>query len=422
MTSFQTPVTVLVIGAGSRGRTYADYLRRHPDEGRVVGVAEPDEERRAHFAREYGLSPEASHATWHEALSGSREADAVFITTPDHLHVAPARRAAECGYHILLEKPMAPTEVECRAIVDAVTQAGVIFGVCHVLRYTPHTRVLKRLLASGAVGEIVSVQHLEPVGYWHQAHSYVRGQWRSEAQGSPMLLAKSCHDLDWLRYVVGLPCERVSSFGSLKHFRRENQPPGAADRCLDCPPEVEAACPYSATRLYLGQVAVGVTGWPVNVLTESPSVETVTTALRDGPYGRCVYACDNDVVDHQVVNLEFAGGTTASFTMTGFNRMRGRETHIFGTMGELVTDSRTIQVYDFLTERIETIDTAAEEGTYDLSTHGGGDDGLVRAFLAAVAAGDPRLILSGPLETLESHTMVFAAEHSRREAQIVSML
>ncbi|THF86760.1 Gfo/Idh/MocA family oxidoreductase [Deinococcus sp. KSM4-11] len=422
MTRSQPPVTVLVIGAGSRGRTYADYLRRHPQEGRVVGIAEPEAARRAHFAQLHGLSPEAVHASWHDALNAPRRADAVFITTPDHLHVAPAQRAAERGYHILLEKPMAPTEAECRAIVEAVTRAGVIFGVCHVLRYTPHTRALKRLLASGAVGEIVSLQHLEPVGFWHQAHSYVRGHWRKEAQSSPMLLAKSCHDLDWLRYVVGQPCERVSSFGSLKHFRRENQPPGAADRCVTCPPEVEQACPYSATRLYLGQVAAGGTGWPVNVLTERPTVETVTAALRNGPYGRCVYACDNDVVDHQVVNLEFAGGITASFTMTGFNRMRGRETHIFGTRGELVTDSRTIQIYDFLTERTQTIDTAAEEGTYDLSTHGGGDDGLVRAFLAAVAAGDPSLILSGPLETLESHTMVFAAERSRREGQVASLL
>ncbi|GGO40815.1 oxidoreductase [Deinococcus humi] len=415
------PVTLLILGAGSRGQTYADYARNHPAEGVVVAVAEPDPARRAAFAERYGLPPERVFNDWQEALKHPRLADVAVIATQDADHVAPVEAAAEQGYHLLLEKPMAPDEEGCRRIVAAAEQHGVMLGVCHVLRYTAYTQALKAVLKAGTIGEIVSVEHLEPVGYWHQAHSFVRGHWRNAEESSPMLLAKSCHDLDWLRYIVGLPCLKVSSFGSLKHFRRAEQPPGAADRCLDCPPEIEQACPYSATRYYLGQLEVGNTSWPVNVLTPDLTLEGVKAALLDGPYGRCVYACDNDVVDHQVVNFEFAGGVTASFTMTAFTRARGRETRIFGTHGELYGDSQRIEVYDFLTGETSVLDSAVASDGSILSGHGGGDDGLMSAFLAAVRENDPGLILSGPQETLESHLMVFAAERARQTRQVVDL-
>lgn len=410
-----SPVRLLVLGAGSRGTTYADYVQAHPDEGVVVGVAEPDPQRRAAFAAQHKLPPERVYPGWEEALSAPRFADVAVITTQDAMHVEPAEMAAYQGYHLLLEKPLAPDEVGCRRIVAAAERAGVMLGVCHVLRYTAYTQALKTILNAGTIGEIVSVEHLEPVGYWHQAHSFVRGHWRNEAQSSPMLLAKSCHDVDWLLYVVGASCERVSSFGSLKHFRRSEQPDGAADRCLDCPPEIETRCPYSAPRFYLGQLEAGHIGWPVNVVAPEPTQETVLAALRGGPYGRCVYACDNDVVDHQVVNFEFGRGVTASLTMTAFTRARGRETRIFGTRGELYGDSQTITVYDFLSGQETVIDTAVASDGSILSGHGGGDDGLMQAFLAAVRENDSSLILSGPLESLESHLMVFAAERARRQ-------
>ena len=335
--------------------------------------------------------------------------------------MAPVEAAAALGYHLLLEKPIGPDEAGCRRIVAAAERHGVMLGVCHVLRYTAYTQALKAVLDAGTIGEIVSVEHLEPVGYWHQAHSFVRGHWRNETQSSPMLLAKSCHDLDWLRYVVGRPCERVSSFGSLKHFRREAQPAGASDRCVTCPSEVETRCPYSATRFYLGRLEAGDTGWPVNVITSNFTEAGVIKALEAGPYGRCVYASDNDVVDHQVVNFEFQGGVTASFTMTAFTRARGRETRIFGTRGELYGDSQHLSVFDFLTNETTAIDTDVASDGSIRSGHGGGDDGLMAAFVRAVAQGDPSLILSGPQETLESHLMVFAAERSRRDGQMVSL-
>jgi predicted dehydrogenase len=415
------PVRLLILGAGSRGGTYADYARRHPGECVVVGVAEPDAERREAFAQAYHLPPEAVFNEWRDALAVPRWADVAVIATQDADHVAPVEAAAALGYHLLLEKPMAPDEAGCRRIVAAAGAHGVMLGVCHVLRYTAYTQALKAVLDAGTIGDIVSVEHLEPVGYWHQAHSFVRGHWRNEAHSSSMLLAKSCHDLDWLRYVVGRTCERVSSFGSLKHFRREAQPPGASDRCVTCPPAVESQCPYSAARYYFGQLSAGHTGWPLNVVTSTFTPEALSQALSEGPYGRCVYACDNNVVDHQVVNFEFAGGVTASFTMTAFTRARGRETRIFGTRGELRGNSQEIEIFDFLTGETNLVDTEVASDGSILSGHGGGDDGLMRVFVSAVAQEDASLILSGPLETLESHLMVFAAEQARHRGTVVQV-
>ncbi len=413
------PIRAIVIGAGSRGATYAQYALEHPDELRVIGVAEPRDHYRQDLAARHGIPAENIVADWHALLGRPRFADAAIIATPDALHAEPAIACAKAGYHLLLEKPLAPTEADCRRIVAAVQESGVMLAVCHVMRYTAYTQALKAVLESGRIGQIVSVQHLEPVGYWHQAHSFVRGNWRNEASSSSMLLQKSCHDLDWLRYIVGKACVRVSSFGSLNHFRASERPEGAADRCLDC--EIEADCAYSARRLYIQELEAGNTGWPVNVITSDTTEAGVLTALRTGPYGRCVYACDNDVVDHQVVNLEFAGGVTASFTMTAFTRGRDRETRIFGTKGELFGDGQKIEIFDFLTEQTTTIDSQLESDGSILSGHGGGDEGVLRAFLAALRDQNPNLILSGPAESLESHLMVFAAETARREARVCEL-
>lgn len=220
------------------------------------------------------------------------------------MHLEPALAFAELGYHIMLEKPMALDEPSCRAIVDAVERAGVILAVGHVLRYTPYTQVFKDVLDSGRLGDVVSVQHTEPVGHWHQAHSFVRGNWRRTDEATSMLMAKSCHDLDWLQYVIGQPPTRVSSFGRLSHFTPAQRPAGAADRCLDC--SVETQCAFSAKRIYGERLAGGNHGWPLSAVVDEPTEKALDAALRSGPYGRCVYACDNDVVDHQVVAMEFA--------------------------------------------------------------------------------------------------------------------
>ncbi len=412
------PVTLLILGAGGRGFDYARYVRAHPDQAKVVGVAEPRDVYRNRMAAEHEIDPANVFTDWKQAADKPRLADAVLICTQDRMHADPAVAMAEKGYAILLEKPMAPNEPDCVRIVEAVKRAGICFAVCHVLRYTRYTRVLKKMLDDGAVGDIVSIQHLENVGWWHQAHAFVRGFWRNEAESSFMLLSKSCHDLDWIRYVMGVPCQKVSSFGSLKHFRREEKPSAAGDatRCVAC--AYEPQCPYSAVKIYLTNVG-DQPSWPSATLVPVWSLENLRRAVAEGPWGRCVYECDNDVVDNQAVIMAFAGARTATFTMTAFNAGGHRKTRIFGTRGEIYGDGSNIEHFDFLTRTRRIIDTNAADATI-AGGHGGGDEGLMEAFLAAVA-GDSGQVISGPDETLESHRMVFAAERARRENRVVCL-
>jgi predicted dehydrogenase len=412
------PVTVVIVGAGGRGSGFANYILQHPEEGQVVGVAEPRDFYREWVALNHHISPENVFMDWQELAARERLADAVIITTQDRMHVGPAVALAQKGYQMLLEKPMAPDEAGCQKIVEAVKAGKIIFSVGHTMRYTRYTQTFKKLVESGLIGQLVSIEHLEPVGYWHCAHSFVRGNWRNEGLSSFMLLAKSCHDLDWIYYILGDHCKAISSFGSLQHFRKENAPKGAAARCLEC--AVEADCPYSARKIYLARAAEGYFDWPVNVLTPDLSYEGILEAVRGGPYGRCVYACDNDVVDHQVVNMEFNQGATAVFSMIGCSVMGHRKTRLFGTRGQLEGDGVLIHHTDFLTDKTDTIDTTiADEGMG--AGHGGGDFWMMKQFLEAVAKNDPTLIFSGPDDSLESHRMVFAAEKARRENRVISM-
>lgn len=412
------PVTLAVIGAGNRGSGHAGWALAHPDRARVVALAEPRDVRRERLAAAHGLPDCAAFASWRELAERGRVADAVLICTQDAMHVEPAMALAELGYHVLLEKPMATTEEGCRRIVAAVERAGVLLAVCHVLRYTPYTRLVKRLVEAGRIGEVVSVQHLEPVGFAHQAHSYVRGPWRRGDSASFMLLAKSCHDLDWLAYVVGRPIRLVASFGGLAHFRPEQRPEGASDRCVDC--AVEPSCPYSAVRFYSRALERGAV-WPLDAVIDHRTREELDAALRQGPYGRCVYACDNDVVDHQVVAMEFDGGPTGTFTMTAFTTGGHRRTRLFGTRGELHGDGESVTVDDFLTGTSETISAETTGDATAGGGHGGGDWGLMDAFVRAVATGDRGHILSGPRESLAAHLAVFAAERARHSGTVAAV-
>ena len=415
-------VTMAVIGAGSRGHGYARFAQQYPERLKIVAVADPDKYRRERLAKEHNIPADKCFETWEEFVSQPRMCDAVAICTQDNMHEEPAIACADLKYDILLEKPMAPTAQACRNIVDAVKRNNVMFAVCHVLRYTAYTRKLKELLNAGAIGDIVSIQHLEPVGYWHQAHSFVRGNWRNEEESSFMLLAKCCHDIDWLRGVMGRKCTAVQSFGSLRHFRKSEQPAGAASRCCNCPKEIESCCPYSAYKIYfVDRFTKGQKGWPTDVLTPEPTAEKLADAIKNGPYGRCVYECDNDVVDNQVVNMSFADGATVSMTMTAFTTHHGRYTRIFGTRGMIDTDSSIITIHDFLHNTTTDIDTNVANDGGILSGHGVGDLGLMESFVSAIAERNPSYILSGTDETLESHLMVFAAEESRRTNSVVTL-
>jgi len=227
-------VRLIIVGAGDRGTVYATYAKEHPERAKVVGVAEPRDFYRERMIKEYDIPEVNVFTDWKELAKEDKFADAVIIATQDHMHRDPVIKFAKKGYHILLEKPMATDEKGCKDITKAVQSKKIIFAVGHVLRYTRYTKKLKKILDSGRIGNIISLQRLEPVGYWHQAHSFVRGNWRKESDSSFMLLTKSCHDLDWILYIIGKKCKNVSSFGSLTHFKRENKPPNAGDNCLDC--------------------------------------------------------------------------------------------------------------------------------------------------------------------------------------------
>lgn len=416
-TAASGPVRIALVGAGNRGQSYLRWAQAHPDRARLVAVADPLANRRDIVAA--GDPDVAHYEDWRDLAALGKVADMVIISTQDRDHMAPTEAFAALGYAILLEKPIAPTEDECRRIIQVIQEHDVMFGVCHVLRYTPYTDLVKSVVDSGVLGEIIDVQHLEPVGWWHMAHSYVRGPWRREDQAAPMLLAKSCHDLDWIRYVTGMRIDKVSSFGSLKHFRPENQPAGAADRCLDC--AVESTCPYSAPKLYLRTFRGSGPIWPVSVITARTDEAGVVEALREGPYGRCVYRCDNDVVDHQVVALSFEGGSTGTFTMTAFSEQTHRQTRVFGTHGRLEGDGEKVDVLDFRDGSRQVLDSGVVGGSNAADDHGGGDGGLMDAFTTAVATGDRRWIRSGALESLESHLTVFAAEDARHRSAVLTV-
>ena len=407
------PITVAIVGAGSRGHGYASYALHHPDTIKVVAVADPDDFRRSRVAREHNIAPENVFHTYQDMLERPRLADAVIIATQDQLHVDPTVAFAAKKYHILLEKPMAVTEADCHRICDAVNAAGIVFGVCFVLRYTPYYRKLRELLQSGVIGELITFRHIEKVGYWHQAHSFVRGNWRNTAESCPMLLAKSCHDLDILNYLTGKKCLSITSFGSLKYFRKENQPAGAADRCLQC--KFADECIYSAKTFYFNRLHSGRHDWPLDVITEDFTEEGVTKALNEGPYGRCVFACDNDVVDNQVLNFVYEGGVTGTMTMTAFSDEVGRESEFRGTHGAIIGNGAKIKVVRF---------GEAQEHVYDISAagqslsggHGGGDAGLMDDFVKAVANEDQSLLGAAPDEMLAGHFMAFEAEKFRNKA------
>ena len=418
----KAPVTLAVVGAGKRGQAYSAFALKHPEQLKVVAVAEPRELLRDKFATDHGIPVEQCFASYEDLAAAGSLADAVAICTQDRMHVAPVELLAPLGYAILLEKPMSPDLADCERIIACVKRHKNLFAVCHVLLYTDLTTKLREILLAGTIGRIVSVQHLEPVAWWHQAHSFVRGNWRNQTESSFMLLAKSCHDIDWLRHIVDSHCRGVVSFGSLRHFKASERPGGAADRCWDC--GVETDCPYSAKRIYHSHFQRDrVANYINDVITCGiNTIDAVEDALRNGPYGRCVYACDNDVVDNQTVMLEFEGPVTVTFTMTAFTPTIHRATRIFGTRGYIETDFVNIKVFDFLREMETVHDTSVRpDGATAAAGHGGGDYHIMRAFVHAVATGDTSNIHSGPDATLESHRIVFAAEKSRVGGGVVSL-
>lgn len=406
--------TVAIAGVGARGAdTYASYQRKHPDRMKIVALAEPRSDRLALIAQEFGVPPERCFSSAEEMLAQPKLADVMIIATQDSQHVGHAIPALEKGYDLIVEKPISNNIEDILKLREKARETGRLVVVSHVLRYTPFFSKIKETLVSGIIGAPVTICALENVGFWHQAHSFVRGNWaNSHNTQSPMILAKSCHDMDIILWLMGKSCTHVSSFGSLLHFRPGKMPAGAADRCLNgC--KARAGCPYDAEKFYMSRVRSGNTGWPCDVLTPKPTEESIMEALRKGPYGRCVYACDNDVVDHQVVNMLFEGGETAAFTMTAFTAKNTREIKICCTLGEIsgALDSGMITISPFGLEPT-VIDTHSL--TSDLDGHAGGDHRMVDLFFDCLEQGshDARTAIE---VSVQSHLMALAAEQSRLE-------
>jgi predicted dehydrogenase len=403
---------LVMIGAGNRGyHAYGSYAVAHPDEARFVAIAEPDAARRARFAETHAIPPERQFSSWQALLDGPALAPAAINTTQDRMHHASTLALLGAGYDVLLEKPMAPNPRDCVDLVRSAEQQRRILQICHVLRYASFFRTVYDLLGSGRLGELVSLQWNENLVFWHYAHSFVRGNWSNSQRSGPMLLSKCCHDLDLLVWMMGGPPQRVASFGSLTHFRPERVGPEIPPRCTDgCP--IETECAYFAPRLYIDNNPGRWARDPVS-LDHSPAA--LRAALESGPYGRCVYRCDNDVVDHQVVLLEFPSGLAATLTMQGTSHVEGRTLRIDGKRATLLGNEKRneLQIHDHLSGEVEIVHPRR-----DAAGHGGGDVGIMRAFLDALQGGGSQALTSAA-ESLDSHLLAFAAEEARASQQVI---
>lgn len=407
----QRPVTAITLGAGSRGNVYGNYAEAYLDNLRIVGVAEPIPIRQARYAQKHAIPDEHRFVTWEHVFERPKFADAIIITTPDDLHYGPCMEALRMGYDILLEKPISPSEQECRDILALTRETGRIVAVCHVLRYAPYFVKMRELMQSDAIGNIVSVQHFEPIEHMHMAHSYVRGNWHDSKATTPIILAKSCHDLDILRWMIGQDAHSIQAFGDLAWFKAENAPEGSTPRCMDgC--AVESSCPYSALRLYhRNRQRLYVFDLPE---AEADRESAILDYLRTTDYGRCVYRMDNDQCDHYVTSMLFGDGVTASFSMEAFTPWGGRRTRVMGSMGYIEGDMRQMAVHDFRTGTRTVFESnALEVDEYADAGHGGGDWRLAANWAEAVSKQDASLLSSTIDVSIESHIMGFAAEKSR---------
>jgi predicted dehydrogenase len=413
------PLRLAAIGCGGRTRTYFELAAKMPQFYQVVAAADPLPER-LKLARELSGNPDfLAFASDAELLARPKLADIMIIGTQDQYHVEPCLAAMEMGYDILLEKPVAPNLRDVLAIEKRASELGRRVLVCHVLRYTPFYSKVHEIIASGVLGEIITLNASEGVDPWHQAHSFVRGHWAVVEKSTPMILAKSCHDLDIISWLMDRPCAKISSHGNLSHFTAAHAPEGAPPRCTDgCP--VSGTCPYDAHH-YLGRHRQ----W-VQYVHENPLAgdAEILGWLRRSPWGRCVYRCDNTAVDHQVVAMEFDDGATATFTMTAFDS--GRNIEIMGAKGVLRggdglrrQSGSDIALTDHATGSETRYRVAVEDGGY--GGHGGGDGGIVRALHGEMTCGEAAAMRSSIQRSVQSHLMAFAAETARLEGSTIRL-
>jgi hypothetical protein len=414
-------LNLLVVGAGSRGRHVFGRFVSLPNSGaKIIAVAEPDQEKREAMAREHNIPRERMYETGEEALIQEKFSDGVIITAPDKTHYKLALNALNQGYHVLLEKPMATSPEECIEIVKAQKKSGKVLSVAHVLRYTPFFKEIKERVDSGELGKLLSLDLQEEVGYWHYAHSFVRGNWRKKSESGPVILTKCCHDMDIISWLIPEKITSVFSTGSRKLFRRSNSPKGSRDRCIqDC--NIKRDCPYNAERFYLSETEEENVGWPINVISPVDfSIAARENALKNGQYGRCVYKCDNDVCDNQEVWIRFKNGLRARFTMTAMGSESTRKIKLHFEKGEIHGDlglgSIRIVKYSGVRRKddIRQIDLDTKGG------HGGGDEHMFQSFIKTIEKNNSDYNLTSAEASLQSHLLSFVAEDSRLNGKIIN--
>lgn len=410
--NYNKKIKVGLIGAGQRGNySFGDYAINYPENIEYVSLAEPNEIRRKEFAKKHNIALEYQFNSWEELLGKEKHCDAIIITTPDDIHFEPAKLSLLKGYHLLLEKPMSNTAEKVIELGNIARENNNIFMICHILRYASLFSKVKEIVDSGLVGKVQTIQYNENIGYFHFAHAFVRGNWRNSDLSSPLILQKSCHDMDIFLWLLESDCKKIASFGSLNYFNKSHKPEGASDRCITCP--VEKDCPYSALKLYYENIGQ----WPTTVITEDQSKGGVEKALKEGPYGRCVYECDNNVVDHQSTILEFENGVTINFSLSGFTNKIGRTFKIMGSKGEMrctdIGDKIEVEIFDSNEIRVSKFD---REG----HGHKDADKRLMDDFLSLISHGNGKGLTSAE-RSVQSHMMAFAAEEARLKGKIVNM-
>ncbi|MCX7624597.1 MAG: Gfo/Idh/MocA family oxidoreductase [Candidatus Sumerlaeaceae bacterium] len=411
------PVEAVLVGAGQRGReAFGAFALRHPHLLKFVAVAEPDEGRRQAFAQAHGIPPERQFRSWEELFASPPLAPLCVNATMDREHLPSTVAALEAGYHLFLEKPMAHTPEGCAAIVHAARQHRRIVQVCHPMRYSAFYAKAKELLSGGKVGTPLVITMTENVAYWHFAHSFVRGNWRRFDESGPLILTKTCHDMDLAVWLADAVPQRISSIGELRYFRPENAPAGAPERCLEgCP--AETSCPFYAPTVYLGQHLE----WPVSVISLDTSLEARRRALERGPYGRCVFRCDNDVVDHQVVAVEFSNGAMLNFTVGACTTYCYRSLRVLGSAGELHGhfERNELRIERFVQGLWPEIPTETHKVAAGQGAHGGGDWAVMRNALRLIREEDYAEADRSLQIALDGHLLAFAAEEARRKGEVI---
>ena len=408
-------VTFAIMGMGNRGTAYAQKQLKYPEEMEITAIADPRPVRLQAANKFLHLPEERLFHSAEELLEQERLADVMIVATQDAQHHQHAIAAMKKGYHLLLEKPISNNLQACREIAAAAKQYNRTVVVCHVLRYTVFYQQLKKLIDEGIIGDVINIHMLEMVGYYHIAHSFVRGNWHKESESSPMILAKCCHDMDLILWLSGKQSKAVSSFGALTHFTNENCPEGAKERCTD---GCQVDCPYNAPDFYFSRLP----GWPANVLHPEPTRENILQVLKTTNYGRCVYKMDNDVVDHQSLAIQLEDGVTVSFTMSGFNHHQDREINIMGTKGNIWGSFRDNKLYVGVFGK-DTYEIDVSKLCDDFTGHGGGDARMVDDLICLIRGDEfDDSSITSIERSLESHELAFAAEASRvRGGELIRM-